>query len=459
MKRSSVVTVAFTAAFTGLAASAFQAGAATLPAIMTSAKNAVPECVTPGRLMALIAQRNPKLDRRFGDIATIYMRLGEQMGMRWDYAFYQMMLETGSLSYTRDGKKPGDVKPRQNNFAGLGATGKGAPGETFASIEDGVKAHLQHLLMYSGERVEAPVAERTRKVQEWGVLTSWQKKFGRPITFSDLASKWAPGSRGYARDVQSISNDFQESLCGKPDPRPELVKEARADRAAAIRTAPPGEKADTTIRASKTSERLDKLDRQDKPDGRELARQANERARAEGGGSRSALGARAIVAAKPYAGEAATGPGVTILNDGPKEASTDTPAVAAEAVGSTPATVQTASAASAARQSAGKHVAAGAATVAALPKASPPVADTNPPAATPAKCRVYTASYGGQKSVIIRASADQYTNFTVLDVNDGQEAREIEAYVSAYAKGGQKVGEFSSSNAALDKAFELCPEG
>ena len=47
----------------------------------------------------------------------------------------------------------------------------------------------------------------------------------------------------------------------------------------------------------------------------------------------------------------------------------------------------------------------------------------------------------------------------MLDVNEGQEAREIEAYISAYAKGGQKVGDFSNSNAALDKAFQLCPEG
>ena len=30
---------------------------------------------------------------------------------------------------------------------------------------------------------------------------------------------------------------------------------------------------------------------------------------------------------------------------------------------------------------------------------------------------------------------------------------------AAYAKGGQKVGEFSNPSQALDKAFELCPDG
>lgn len=456
MKRSSVLTVAFTI----LAASAVQAAASSLPAVKASSKNAVPECVTPGRLMALIAQRNPRLDRRYGDIATIYMSVGEQLGLRWDYAFYQMMLETGSLSYTRDGKKPGDVKPRQNNFAGLGATGKGEPGESFATIEDGVKAHLQHLAMYAGERVEAPVAERTRKVQEWGVLTSWQKRFKRPITFSDLASKWAPGSHGYTRDMRAISSDFHESLCGKPDPRPELLQQARAGRTATSRTAATAGKTDRPKpdrpKPDRPTETIATKNHPGKPDGRELARMATERARTEGDGARSSLGAQSIVAAMPYGGEAAPGPGITILN----ESSAETTAAAtatAEPTASAAAAAQIASAATTERPTAGKKGSAGTTAVAALPKASAPAAA--PQAAAPAKCRVYTASYGGQKAVIIRASADQYTNFTVLDVNDGQEAREIEAYISAYAKGGQKVGDFSSSNAALDKAFELCPEG
>jgi hypothetical protein len=72
---------------------------------------------------------------------------------------------------------------------------------------------------------------------------------------------------------------------------------------------------------------------------------------------------------------------------------------------------------------------------------------------------VWTASYGGVKSVIIRSVSDHQTNYTVLDVNEGAEAREVDAYVAAYAKGGQKMGDFSSQSQALDKAFQLCPEG
>jgi hypothetical protein len=35
----------------------------------------------------------------------------------------------------------------------------------------------------------------------------------------------------------------------------------------------------------------------------------------------------------------------------------------------------------------------------------------------------------------------------------------VEAYIAAYAKGGESVGAFSNQTKALDKAFELCPEG
>jgi hypothetical protein len=78
--------------------------------------------------------------------------------------------------------------------------------------------------------------------------------------------------------------------------------------------------------------------------------------------------------------------------------------------------------------------------------------------AGPGKCRVWTASYGGLKALIIRVRTDKGTDYTVLDVNEGVERREAEAYIAAYAKGGEIAGEFASQTQALDKAFELCPE-
>src|SRR5690606_6965185 len=91
------------------------ASASGLPAIKATQNNGVPACVTPGRLMALIKARTPDLDTRFDTIATEYRRHGEELGMRWDYAFYQMVVETGGLSF-KNGNRNGSVRPVQNNF-------------------------------------------------------------------------------------------------------------------------------------------------------------------------------------------------------------------------------------------------------------------------------------------------------------------------------------------------------
>ena len=248
-------------------AASLPAAAADLPDVLTGPRNAVPDCATPGRLMAFLKLRNPELNLRYDSIATEYMRQGEKLGMRWDYAFYQMIIETGALSYWR-GNRSGDVKPEQNNLAGLGATGRGERGESFKDIETGVRAHLEHLLLYAGRPVANPVAERTRKVREWGVLTSWQQSFKRPITYGDLAAKWAPGANSYQSMLLAVAERFHADVCSKPDPRPGLVQEARGSMAKTADARPPPSP------------------------GTELAQRAIEQAKAAGNQQRSALGAQ-----------------------------------------------------------------------------------------------------------------------------------------------------------------------
>ncbi len=418
-----------------------------LPPIKASAQNRVPACATPGRLTSFLRSRNSRLDDRFDTVAIEYIRHGQNLNVRWDYAFFQMVLETGSLSFMRNENRAGDVRPSQNNFAGLGATGNGEHGESFPTVSLGVRAHLQHLLLYAGDVVEAPVAERTRKVQEWGVLTDWHKGFTTPITFRDLARKWAPGSRGYASDIQAIADDFYDDFCNKPDAHPEMASGVGPSQEPAISAARP---------PTGASARASTLPR---TAGEEIFRQALERARAEGNAARSGLGATELAKSTaqavappqqlPLESEAPRA-NARVTGESPRVGATGESAPAAASYNllnsvdgsdQPPAserqekgTVQTASAATAAR-----------------PAAAPP-----PPAPN---CRVWTASYGGQKAVIIRAIVDQLVNYTVLEVNEGQEKRETEAYIGAYAKGGQQVGEFATQGMALDKAFDLCPEG
>src|SRR5689334_2888838 len=85
-------TVASSLAALMVVASTSIAWAADMPAIRSSDENKVPECATPGRLMAFLRSRNEALDGRFEKIAVDYMRHGEELGLRWDYTFFQMML-------------------------------------------------------------------------------------------------------------------------------------------------------------------------------------------------------------------------------------------------------------------------------------------------------------------------------------------------------------------------------
>ncbi|CUX35954.1 glucosaminidase domain-containing protein [Clostridium sp. C105KSO13] len=64
-------------------------------------------------------------------------------GVRPEVAFVQTMKETGFLQYG------GDASIRQFNFAGLGTTGGGVPGESFADVRIGIRAQIQHLKAYA----------------------------------------------------------------------------------------------------------------------------------------------------------------------------------------------------------------------------------------------------------------------------------------------------------------------
>lgn len=67
----------------------------------------------------------------------------EAEGIRAEVAFAQAMKETNFLRYG------GDVDISQFNFAGIGATGGGAKGNSFASVQIGIRAQVQHLKAYA----------------------------------------------------------------------------------------------------------------------------------------------------------------------------------------------------------------------------------------------------------------------------------------------------------------------
>lgn len=73
----------------------------------------------------------------------IYLEEAAAEGVRAEVAFCQAMKETGFLRYR------GDVRIEQYNFAGIGATGGGEPGNSFGTVRTGIRAQIQHLKAYA----------------------------------------------------------------------------------------------------------------------------------------------------------------------------------------------------------------------------------------------------------------------------------------------------------------------
>ncbi|MFM6201305.1 MAG: cell wall hydrolase, partial [Dolichospermum sp.] len=83
-----------------------------------------------------------------------------------------------------------DIKPQQNNFAGLGAAGGASKGASFPSARIGVRAHIQHLKAYASLEplVQEQVDPRFRFVTR-GVAPSIHQLSGRWSADLDYGTK------------------------------------------------------------------------------------------------------------------------------------------------------------------------------------------------------------------------------------------------------------------------------
>lgn len=96
------------------------------------------------RMMSFLWLHNTALSLRDADeLVSLYISEASHEGINHDVAFVQMCLETGFLRFG------GDVDRNQFNYCGLGATGNGEPGLSFTDVQEGVRAHIQHLKAYA----------------------------------------------------------------------------------------------------------------------------------------------------------------------------------------------------------------------------------------------------------------------------------------------------------------------
>jgi hypothetical protein len=426
------------------------------PKIRTDATNAVPRCVTPKRLMAFLKTRNPNLDPRFADIASFYKKHGEAWRVRWDYAFFQMALETNFLTYRRGDGRWGDVDPRQNNFAGLGTTGGGVPGDSYPNVSTGVLAQIQHLVVYSGQRIEDPVGARTRLKQDDIILVTMANKKGQ-TTFADLARRWA-ADRNYGKSIEWVATSFRDGFCKGPDP----VEEAEA----APRAKPnKPKKARELARASNLGGPEPALAQPDTPAPlvRTIWSAADASPRSAPTVNPSSPSAAAHPAQKPSAEAPERKPQLEVA-----AAAEESPVFAEQVIQtgqSTPADPEPedvvtlpSSSSEQAKSSAAPDpqpthptafaYAAGLGSALARPAAA---------SASVSPCKIGSASFGGKKVLLVRSGDTAAVRFTVLTVLEGFEKSMLDSYVKAHAPGGSSVGEFASRDAAFAKAKELCP--
>ncbi len=154
--------------------------------------------VSVEQLVSIFVKRGSNKIERATRLAPLYIKYGKLFNLRADLAWAQMCHETGFLEYT------GDVKPDQNNFCGLGATGGGVPGNSFATEELGVIAHYAHLAWYYYPNHVNQYCNSTYDPRHFG---STHIKYTGDTTVGFLNGRWAPGAT-YTNKILLFANQI-----------------------------------------------------------------------------------------------------------------------------------------------------------------------------------------------------------------------------------------------------------
>ena len=125
-------------------------------------------------------------DSKLNKIINLYIEECRFEGVNHDVALAQMCLETNFLKFT------GDVKAKQNNFAGIGATGNKSAGNYFPNLNTGIRAHIQHLKAYASKYIpkNATVDPRYNLVNH-----------GSCYLVSGLSCRWA-SDKDYGKKIK-----------------------------------------------------------------------------------------------------------------------------------------------------------------------------------------------------------------------------------------------------------------
>lgn len=143
----------------------------------------------------------PKIEMAVKDFCQLFLDTAAKEGVRGDALFAQSCKETGNFTFK------GTVKPKQNNFAGLGTTDQSTPGASFPDAATGILAQAQHAKAYATkEPLSCPCVD-----PRYGLLVKYGKA-GTAQNWEELGGKWAvPGYDTKKYKSLKSANDAKDS--------------------------------------------------------------------------------------------------------------------------------------------------------------------------------------------------------------------------------------------------------
>lgn len=133
------------------------------------------------------------------EYAALYLKAGEEFGVRGDMALFQSCLETGWF-WNNEG--PFDVKEEQHNYAGLGATGGGVPGDSFPDPYTGIRAQCQDLALRCNTYLPKASIISPYAKKQYDTISQRNSK-----TYEDLSGTWAADT-SYHLQIYRIASSF-----------------------------------------------------------------------------------------------------------------------------------------------------------------------------------------------------------------------------------------------------------
>lgn len=170
------------------------------PEITLSRKIMAPGMITSSELASFFMKQNPEANKEeVEELAQFYVYEGLQEGVNYSLAFCQMCLETGFLRFGNL------VTPQMHNYCGLGAMDQEHPGESFATMQLGVRAHIQHLQAYGTTEEQKLKQELVDPRYNWVHKTKYiQDLWG-------LSGSWATDPE-YSNKIESIMCKLEDSI-------------------------------------------------------------------------------------------------------------------------------------------------------------------------------------------------------------------------------------------------------